>query len=635
MWQQADRLRADGDFTGARDLLEPACDVAAIRLGTDDPDVVETMRRLAEVHRELGELASARRVLEEALDGAQLRLGDAHPLILRISAELGAIADELGNKHEARRNLGRVARHGPDVLGAEHPYVRTARRYLGIDRAVPPVPPPAPDPGWAAPAPVPVRDEPAVYRPPAPPAYSPGQGPWAVPGRMPTSAAGPQPAPEPGAGTMPQPAPEPGVSGPDTIPGSRPEAVDSARAAPTPVPRGRGPVGGALRGDATDGPGPADGPGTPVATGGVDSGAGPAARSGIINPAAADPHPGGGVAGERRGGDSAAGSAGGSAPQPGRDSSQQPGPEPDRQPDPGPDPRPAGGTDGSDLPPWSRPDPGPSPDGGASDAGSVAPATTVNWPVPDARQASGTGVWAGPTPAGGFPSDHRAGPAGRAVGWARVGKKERAEGESPAGGGDGPGVWAGPAVSQPARDQRRMPSQAEGRRGPRRRGGLVVTAVAMLATAGGAVAVTLASRGDPAAGPAPGTTTASASRPASPVPDTTSARAAAPSSPPTRVRLRDDGVSVTLTWSDPTDGRVPFMIAGGRAGQQSRAFQSLPPGQTAYTVNGLNPSLDYCFTVIAVYTTDVIAPSDLVCTTRGRGPDSSRSGRPSTRSTGH
>src|SRR5436305_1687416 len=136
-WADADALRAKGQLTAARDLLEPVADVAAIRLGSDDPDVIETMRRLALVHRELGELASARRVLEEALEGAQLRLTDDNPLVLGISAELGALADELGNRHEARRNMSRVARFGPAVLGEDHPYVRAAHQFLGT--AIPPV----------------------------------------------------------------------------------------------------------------------------------------------------------------------------------------------------------------------------------------------------------------------------------------------------------------------------------------------------------------------------------------------------------------------------------------------------------------------------------------------------------------
>src|SRR5439155_5102533 len=139
-WQDADALRTRGQLAAARDLLEPVADVAAIRLGSDDPDVIETMRRLASIHRELGELASARRVLEEALEGAQLRLGEDDPVVLGISAELGAIADELGNRHEARRNLSRVAKYGPAVFAPQHPYVRAAQGFLGIvaPRAEPP-----------------------------------------------------------------------------------------------------------------------------------------------------------------------------------------------------------------------------------------------------------------------------------------------------------------------------------------------------------------------------------------------------------------------------------------------------------------------------------------------------------------
>src|SRR3989440_12326028 len=85
-WADADALRTKGQLAAARDLLEPVADVAAIRLGPDDPDVIETMRRLATGHRELGELASARRVVEEARGGAQLRLGDEQPVGLGMAA---------------------------------------------------------------------------------------------------------------------------------------------------------------------------------------------------------------------------------------------------------------------------------------------------------------------------------------------------------------------------------------------------------------------------------------------------------------------------------------------------------------------------------------------------------------------
>ncbi|MFV2020221.1 tetratricopeptide repeat protein [Micromonospora sp. LOL_023] len=86
--------------------------------------------------------------------------------------------------------------------------------------------------------------------------------------------------------------------------------------------------------------------------------------------------------------------------------------------------------------------------------------------------------------------------------------------------------------------------------------------------------------------------------------------------PPGGLRLTDDGTAVTLSWADPTAGTVPFMVASGREGQQLAALATVNPGRTVFTVNGLNPELDYCFAVLAVYSADEYAPSDQVCTQR-------------------
>ncbi|MDG4765694.1 tetratricopeptide repeat protein [Solwaraspora sp. WMMD406] len=91
---------------------------------------------------------------------------------------------------------------------------------------------------------------------------------------------------------------------------------------------------------------------------------------------------------------------------------------------------------------------------------------------------------------------------------------------------------------------------------------------------------------------------------------------AAAGDPPTEVALTDDGVAVTLTWTDPTAGSVPFIVASGRAGAQLGALATINPGQTLFTINGLSPDLDYCFAVLAVYSTDEYAPSAQVCTDR-------------------
>ncbi|MEU7575773.1 fibronectin type III domain-containing protein [Micromonospora sp. NPDC049240] len=89
--------------------------------------------------------------------------------------------------------------------------------------------------------------------------------------------------------------------------------------------------------------------------------------------------------------------------------------------------------------------------------------------------------------------------------------------------------------------------------------------------------------------------------------------------PPGDLRLRDDTTTITVTWTDPTDGGVPFVVAGGRAGQKLGVMATVDAGQTRYTVNGLSARLDYCFTVLAVYSTDSYATSGQVCTDREGG----------------
>ncbi len=89
--------------------------------------------------------------------------------------------------------------------------------------------------------------------------------------------------------------------------------------------------------------------------------------------------------------------------------------------------------------------------------------------------------------------------------------------------------------------------------------------------------------------------------------------------PPGQLRLSEEGDVVSLTWVDPADGRVPFVVTGGRQGEQPRLMAQLDPGATSYRVNALHPELDYCFTVTALYSTTELAKSDTVCTHRSSG----------------
>jgi hypothetical protein len=167
------------------------------------------------------------------------------------------------------------------------------------------------------------------------------------------------------------------------------------------------------------------------------------------------------------------------------------------------------------------------------------------------------------------------------------------------------------------------PAEVTGRGGPARRHEhrrrsrrsrtpvVVVIVVVALALAGGSAAAVIAFVN---AAPAP-RPTAAPSSPTAASPSTGPAAGA-----PTNVRLRDEGVSITLSWTDPTNGEVPFIVAGGRADQGYQPLRALGSGQTTYTLNGLNPTLDYCFLVAAVYSADRTVPADPVCTHRRSSP---------------
>ncbi|WP_344077221.1 hypothetical protein [Luedemannella helvata] len=117
----------------------------------------------------------------------------------------------------------------------------------------------------------------------------------------------------------------------------------------------------------------------------------------------------------------------------------------------------------------------------------------------------------------------------------------------------------------------------------------------------------------PAAAPSSAPAPTSKARTSAPAPTTGAGGVGAP---PTRLRLTDDGTSVTVTWRDPSDGTVPFIVAGARSGDESHPMQSIPAGRTRSTIHGLNTRYDYCFTVAAVYSIDVVARSTQVCTHR-------------------
>jgi hypothetical protein len=74
------------------------------------------------------------------------------------------------------------------------------------------------------------------------------------------------------------------------------------------------------------------------------------------------------------------------------------------------------------------------------------------------------------------------------------------------------------------------------------------------------------------------------------------------------------GSSVDITWSDPASGTTTFVVSGGHPGEVLKPMGQVSPGVTSLTLHGLNPELDYCFTVVAVYSSNEFATSPQVCT---------------------
>ncbi|MGW5577139.1 hypothetical protein [Micromonospora chokoriensis] len=254
---------------------------------------------------------------------------------------------------------------------------------------------------------------------------------------------------------------------------------------------------------------------------------------------------------------------------------------------------PPGGYGGPSRPVTAHPGPVVAQPGSA--AAPLRPAATPVEPTPAAWSPAGGG--AAPLPA---PQHHQSNPAEQAG----YPSQEHYPGQA---------LYPGQPYHQAYADE----DASAGRNRATLIGAVVAAGVALVAVAGlGAVVLT---RDDP---PPSGTLPTAVAPTGVPT-------AAGP--PPGDLKLRDDSTTITLTWTDPSGGAVPFMVAAGRAGQALGVMATVDPGKTSYTVNGLNSRVDHCFTVLAVYSTDSFATSGQVCTARERGTPSSGkpSGRPS------
>lgn len=107
----------------------------------------------------------------------------------------------------------------------------------------------------------------------------------------------------------------------------------------------------------------------------------------------------------------------------------------------------------------------------------------------------------------------------------------------------------------------------------------------------------------------------------SPTTTTSSATAASqdPRFVPVLKRLEDKGSSITVHWTDPSDGKAQFVIFDV-TGQTPRGVGNIAAGNTQHTVEGLDPKAEqYCFKVVAIGLEDSTTQrgsSDQTCAVR-------------------
>lgn len=116
----------------------------------------------------------------------------------------------------------------------------------------------------------------------------------------------------------------------------------------------------------------------------------------------------------------------------------------------------------------------------------------------------------------------------------------------------------------------------------------------------------------------PQTTPASPSTPTSKPTSSPTAVRPAKKYTPTQVRIVDNRVSIAISWTDGSEGKAAYYVVGGPPGHTPSTLASAPPGSTKAEIVALNPSVEYCLTVVAVVNVDQVAYTKPVCTHRGK-----------------
>ncbi|MEU5993316.1 fibronectin type III domain-containing protein [Spirillospora sp. NPDC047418] len=197
------------------------------------------------------------------------------------------------------------------------------------------------------------------------------------------------------------------------------------------------------------------------------------------------------------------------------------------------------------------------------------------------------------------------------------------------------------AAMPPESGRQGWPPPGQGAAGSRGRGRIVLIAAAVFVLLAGLMGAALLAVGPRRDEARPEAATSSRPSPASPVASPASAApsSSAPSSQgtasqvptstptavrpadqykPTGVRIVDSRISIEVSWKDRNGGKAVYYVVGGPVGQTPSTLANTERGATKVVVAALNPSVEYCLTVVAVVDVDRIAYAQPVCTHRGK-----------------
>lgn len=124
------RLKDQGDYSAARDLLEKAVISAEKDLGPDHSTTATRYSNLATVLKNLGDYTAAKTLLEKAIASDEKNFGPDHPMTVIDYSNLATVLQDLGEYHAAKALLEKAIASDEKNLGPDHP--TTAIRYSNL-----------------------------------------------------------------------------------------------------------------------------------------------------------------------------------------------------------------------------------------------------------------------------------------------------------------------------------------------------------------------------------------------------------------------------------------------------------------------------------------------------------------------